>query len=589
MKEIPPLPHSLSGNKTLVLVLHAYTNDPSSMRFIDQAVRELRPESHVIIPELPISARSFESPLRVARSLVTVIEEQIAFRSNQGWAEFDDIVLIGHSLGALLVRKVYLLAGPESAEARFEDSVYQNELTPERPWFRKVSRIILFAGMNRGWSLNHHLRFFRFLLWWVSTFAADTLMAFTNDRTRLVIMNSRRGAPFLTELRLQWLALQRSNRQLQKEATSRNMPIPELALTVQMLGTIDDMVAPSDNIDLATGRDFVYLDVPRSGHSNVIVMNDSKEGRDRREVFHRALCESSASLKSHSIVPSNLSLRDISDKISNVVFVMHGIRDTGYWTQKVARKVEEQGAAPPKIYASETSSYGYFAMIPFLLPSQRRKKVQWLMDQYVEARSLYPDARFSYVGHSNGTYLAARALLDYPSCRFDRVVFAGSVVRTDYDWPRVIERGQVEAVLNYVATADVVVAVLPGAWEIVNLQDLGSAGHNGFRKKHPRVFESKFIPGGHSSAREEDNWNDIASFIVSESPCPTTNALIVPDQKTWVVVAGRTAPFWWAVIIVIVGLVGWCVVLIGEAKPIHHPYIALLIYAWLIMLVLTKV
>ena len=159
-------------------------------------------------------------------------------------------------------------------------------------------------------------------------------------------------------------------------------------------------------------------------------------------------------------------------------------------------------------------------MLSFLLPSERHNKVRWLMDQYVEARSLYPNARFAYVGHSNGTYLVAKALLDYPSCSFDRIVFAGSVVRTDYDWARHIARGKVEAVLNYVATADLIVAVLPGAWEMVNLQDLGSAGHNGFRIPHKKVFQTKFVRGGHSCPREEDNWNDIAEFIVSPVPGP---------------------------------------------------------------------
>lgn len=588
MKQIPSPPGSLATDSTLVLVLHAFTNAPANMRLIETAVHDLRKGSHVIVPPLPFGGLSFVKPVDVARGILALIEEQIAFRVEQGWSEFEDIVFIGHSLGALMARKVYLFAGPENGEARFEDSVKDSPLVAERPWFRKVSRIILFAGMNRGWTLTSHLHFFRFVAWWISTFAADTLMAFTNDRLRLIILNSRRGAPFLTELRLQWLALVQTGRRLQADQENTQAP-PRLALTVQMLGTIDDMVAPSDNIDLATGRDFIYLDVPYSGHANVIELDGSPEGRARFDRFRSALMDSPDELRKRNLVPSDEALLEANEKVNNVVFVMHGIRDTGYWTQKVARKVEQMGASIPKMYASETSSYGYFAMISFLLPSQRRKKVQWLMDRYVEARSLYPKARFSYVGHSNGTYLVTRAFLDYPACRFDRIVFAGSVVRTDYDWAGAFARGQVNAVLNYVATGDYIVAVLPGAWEMVNLQDLGSAGHNGFVKPPPRVFNIRYIKGAHSCAREEDNWDQIASFIVSDDPSPGTNPLREDLQTGWVVWAGRFAPFIWGLIIAILYGIGYCVMLLGRNEHIQHPYLALAIYLWLIWQVLTKV
>ena len=67
------------------------------------------------------------------------------------------------------------------------------------------------------------------------------------------------------------------------------------------------------------------------------------------------------------------------DDVKHVIFVIHGIRDVGYWTNKIARRVQDiaRTAAPPKVYAPETSNYGYFAMFPFLLPARRREKVEW--------------------------------------------------------------------------------------------------------------------------------------------------------------------------------------------------------------------
>ena len=64
--------------------------------------------------------------------------------------------------------------------------------------------------------------------------------------------------------------------------------LPGKALTIQLLGSRDDMVAPEDNIDLVSGRDFIYLDVPYSGHEDVIYLNKSIH---RRKKFEQALCD----------------------------------------------------------------------------------------------------------------------------------------------------------------------------------------------------------------------------------------------------------------------------------------------------------
>ena len=106
---------------------------------------------------------------------------------------------------------------------------------------------------------------------------------------------------------------------------------------------------------------------------------------------------------------------------------------------------------------------------------------------YGGARPL-SECAFSYVGHSNGTYLVARALKDYPAARFHRIVFAGSVVRCDYDWLQISrpipgetsELPRVDKVLNFTATGDWVVALFPKGLQPIKAIDLGSAGHDGF-------------------------------------------------------------------------------------------------------------
>ncbi|HOY22038.1 MAG TPA: hypothetical protein PK002_02740 [Cellvibrio sp.] len=337
------------------------------------------------------------------------------------------------------------------------------------------------------------------------------------------------------------------------------------ALTIQLLGSVDDMVSPEDNIDLISGRDFIYLDVPYTGHENIIEMhyphtssnkksvasnNSDSKTLERANIFRGALAKTKDVLMQESIIPSDLPPEAQRRNVTDVVFVIHGIRDEGYWTHKVARRIlllARKQHIDGSIFATETSSYGYFPMLPFVLPTKRREKVEWLMDQYAESLALYPNAEYSYVGHSNGTYLLARALLDYPVCRFKNVVLAGSVIRTNYDWSCVISRGQVKNILNYVATADWVVALFPRAIQMLRFQDLGSAGHDGFNPASlmPGVFQIEYVKGNHSAALDESNWDSIAEFVLTGNPQPLPPNINSSKPSMIIKLAGWIAPLLW--------------------------------------------
>lgn len=149
------------------------------------------------------------------------------------------------------------------------------------------------------------------------------------------------------------------------------------------------------------------------------------------------------------------------------------------------------------------------------------------MDQYVEAAAVYPEAKMHFLGHSNGTYLAARALEDYPSISFKRIFFAGSVVRRNYNWSTHKKSKRVEKVFNVVATSDLIVAMFPhGLRPLQKIFDLGGAGHVGFDTALPGFlhqvdasnqgsYEREYVDGGHRAGREEELWNDIAEFFVT--------------------------------------------------------------------------
>src|SRR5262249_31338888 len=154
-------------------------------------------------------------------------------------------------------------------------SIEAKGLEHERPWVDKVKRIVLLAGMNRGWSISHHMSPSRAI-----EMRAGVAIGYILDRIfghPPLILSIRRGSPFITQLRLQWLAMEQAKANGDKSVGG--------VQTVQLLGAIDDVVSPDDNIDLITGSRFSHLEVPESGHLNVIAMDDTDVGRKRQRVL----------------------------------------------------------------------------------------------------------------------------------------------------------------------------------------------------------------------------------------------------------------------------------------------------------------
>ncbi len=548
----------------LVVFFHAYGVTPKTLLQVKALARDKFPTAHFFSPQLPFHIFS--------RADFNAIAKQVVGAINERWAitPYARVILIGHSLGALLARKVYVVACGETADAPFEET-FRDMRTPAA-WSDKVERIILLAAMNRGWRISHHLSISKAIVLSLGVFVGH-MIEWLGPRP-VMVMQLRRGAPALTQLRLQWLAM----RLALKEKRCGG------ALTVQLLGSIDDLVSPEDNVDLVSGSDFVYLEVPRSDHLSLVYV----EGDERRKgepdegsraasralYLNAALTEESGQLHARSIQVGD-ALPEPDQSIQHVIFVVHGIRDEGYWTQKIARTVQLKGKEVGKKYAMVTSSYGYFPMAPFLAPGPRRKKVEWLMDQYAQAVARYPGARknFSCIAHSNGTYLIAKALKEYPAVRFEKIIFAGSVVRRGFDWTQF--EGRVEKVLNYIATADWVVAFFPKLFEHLRIQDLGSAGHDGFRREDGALAQVRFVKGGHSAALDESYWGDLAAFIVTGRPAEG-NGEQAPIIKA---VAHFPLAVWLGIILLLV-LLGW-LILVVVPNPVFQT-LAMVAYVWAI-------
>ena len=564
----------------LIVVVHGFRSSPCRMMQMCQSIADANPNADVLVPQLAHSSLKSRIP---AWEIALGIAHQI-----DGYWEkkkYKFIRLVGHSMGAPIARRVAIIAMGEQVArdtepgrftAPFEYPLH-NQIADDRvksktmrnkgskgksgqcAWATAIDRLVILAGMNTGWTTDSPLSMVTSVKWSVGSAAAhiwEMVVNRNNKDNGLTIFNIRKGAVFIVQNRMQWMTLRKNG--LVKKIN-----------VVQLLGNEDDFVSPQQDVDRVVdraARKFHLIELKETDHEN-IVTGEGRFGEERLKKIALAVTAEIKVIKEISVDPDNffdLPPAVAENKITKVVFVIHGIRDRGYWTSRIAAAVKSKAKSMPNksMVASETSSYGYFAMVPFVLPWVRRQKVEWLMDRYVEQRAKYPNAVFSYVGHSNGTYLLARAILDYPCCTFDNVVFAGSVVRIDY-WSQLLEnnaKDKVGPIFNYVANADWVVTFFPRGLEWLRRWfDLGGAGYLGLSGGAGKIVNLKLAVGNHSAALKEGHWDDIADFVLNGKSA----AIVGEVQKDHLPEDGRfSKAYYW--------LEGW----LGWAAPVV-PFCAL--------------
>jgi alpha-beta hydrolase superfamily lysophospholipase len=581
------------GARVLVVLVHGSGCTPKDLRDLVDAVNEaredlgdvdiLRPDYSRTLLGIPITRFINYDIYDDSVDLVKVIDEVFQNRAAKGDGGYDRIILAGHSLGGLLIRKAYLIALGAN-----DDNPYDVPLGPLL-WAAHVSRLVLLAGMNRGWSFENkpkHMPFISYL-----AFRAGDLVSRPLPVARF-FRGAERGSPFVVNLRNQWMRRDWLSEEQKKTETGRLLSYDpdgrvRLAPTVQILGTIDDVVSRQDSIDVEAGADFVYLLVRGTSHKNVPMLKQKPYGEVRAKAFRDALTKGIAELRGDRVTPPAARIGPPKD---HIVFIMHGIRDVGRWTGGVRASVDRVAASRSQSVHVVTSSYGFLPMLSFLFLGIRRGRVRWFMDRYTEAvaRHWGPGTKIHFIGHSNGTYLLASALSCYQTCWVNRVVFAGSVVRRDFPWNDLARRGRVTRVRNDVASADWVVGIFPRLFETLHAQDLGSAGHNGFLDDVGHVDSLRsFFRGGHGAAIVPENHDSVAQFVLADDAVDVTfnkdiklnnlqtcvtGATLVDRQPVWVVLVSRLC---WAVCLSVLLLAYGLGLLLTASWPLAllpHPW-----------------
>lgn len=495
---------AIDGQRHLVVVFHGLAGRP--LDGVRDVIRETFPTADVMMPHYSNSFLSNEDPLDIVQMFLGAIDDAV----DRG--HYDRITLVGYSMGALIARKLVLCLHTGCARD------YDHRIG-ERAWASRIDRLVLLAGMNRGWATHcekvvavqqaHGVgydndcraRRMSWLQWTLAEWSQRFGPTFGVGRMILAV---ERGQPFVANLRLGWLDLQRGQSKL-----------PEV---VQLLGDVDELVSRDDNLDqFVTGDTFGFIQLERStDHANAVEMT-GPQGAERRTAFIRALTWPITQIRSTYTQPPRTKDFEPDPHVKRVVIILHGIRDDGRWAQDLGAQFEQKD----KLVKSYSRSYGYFAALYFLMPTRMEANVRWFVDQYTELRALYPNAEFNFVGHSNGTYMLSEAVKQYYSVKFNRVVFAGSVVQRSFPWSDFKDR--VGAIRNYRASRDFVVAALPSVFEHIHgyLRDVGAAGHVGFDDDWARRSESRyFADGGHGAVLgDQGNYPTLVSYVLAPQAC----------------------------------------------------------------------
>lgn len=225
----------------LVVVIHGYGSGGKCMSAVRETIREALLDSDIYAPELPFG-RVWRISLQPAETVVakemktidSLVDKRV--RLDGGYRS---VTFVGHSFGAVLARRLAIIAFGEQHDekgdrpAPFEETL--KNFREARPWANSTTRIriVLLAGMNRGWTVSSVMDWAKTVEWSVLQFIGEVILL-----GKPTLFAIRKGAPFLVNTRLQWLALMDPD----------YGPRPDL-VTVQLLGTGDDLVSPGDNVD----------------------------------------------------------------------------------------------------------------------------------------------------------------------------------------------------------------------------------------------------------------------------------------------------------------------------------------------------
>lgn len=218
----------------------------------------------------------------------------------------------------------------------------------------------------------------------------------------------------------------------------------------------------------------------------------------------------------------NARFLSIEDKVNMLfspqdrfIFYTHGFNTRGKWKEIFTEEITSRAKKRNIWFTMRPWDYGLF-VIQLLLPFARKRVVREFWEEYQRISDRYGRGLIKcLVAHSFGTYITGTALQEYESIKFERIIYMGAIIKSNYDWDKLKRNNQCEKILFEQSTNDFVLTIAKFYLKLPWIKWIGYAGKVGFDKSYDymTVYESQ---NGHSDMINESNmrgrWFD---FLVS--------------------------------------------------------------------------
>lgn len=190
---------------------------------------------------------------------------------------------------------------------------------------------------------------------------------------------------------------------------------------------------------------------------------------------------------------------------NGLIIALHGIMSDAEWLIKLAPIASSNNW----IY----SPFYYGKKYPNILLSDSEKmKMLEEFREFVKNTSDKYSMKPNIIAHSFGTYIVGNYLKSFnfePPIKFKNIIFAGSILATNFPWKECIEKESVKSIYNEVTTNDPWVPHIKKTSWLKEDKLFGPAGTEGFTDKHDRIINNKSSAFDHSNMLNEDIFENI--------------------------------------------------------------------------------
>src|SRR5262249_6076131 len=244
--------------QVLAVILHGWSSNREKISDVKDATLEaLGPMGGVDVYVPPLAYSRWLSVERATTILIDLLRD--IDKIVELHPDYKRIVLIGHSLGGVLSRRLFLLAAgaPPAIDGQPEFR-YEEEFKEVKPrlWAELIDRHVTLGAFNRGWQASERDG------WYYSAFFNIMgLMGHLAPKSKLrpPVFDLRVGAPFIVQTRLHWLAYRRWHQAFRRRSISgKQTTVPPVfareLLVAQIVGNSDDLSSPLNQVDIAIER-----------------------------------------------------------------------------------------------------------------------------------------------------------------------------------------------------------------------------------------------------------------------------------------------------------------------------------------------